>query len=147
MLLPNSRGGFFLAAYTSSLAVAALCLSMATLPAIGRQSQNVAPQTGNASLEAIEAKRKDLFERMMGAPDDLDTAFEYAALSSQAADLEGAISTLERMLIYAPGLPRLQLELGVLYYRLGAYETARQYFEGTKAAGEVPAEVSTKVEQ
>eukprot|EP01032_Pedospumella_encystans_P000934 gene934-1080_t len=51
------------------------------------------------------------------------------------------------MLIYAPGLPRLQLELGVLYYRLGAYETARQYFDGAKAAGDVPPEVSAKVDQ
>ena len=147
MVLPKSRGGFFLAAHTSGMAVAALCLAMPALPAIAQQSQNVAPQTGNASLAGIQAQRKVLFERMMTAPDELDTAFEYAALSSQAGDLEGAISTLERMLIYAPGLPRLQLELGVLYYRLGAYETARQYFEGAKAAGEVPPEVSTKVDQ
>ncbi|MDH4412061.1 MAG: tetratricopeptide repeat protein [Rhizobium sp.] len=83
----------------------------------------------------------------MAAPDDLDAAFDYAALSSQAGDLEGAISTLERMLIYAPGLPRLQLELGVLYYRLGAYETARQYFNGAKTSGDVPPEVSAKVDQ
>lgn len=144
MVLPKSRGGFSLAAYKSSLAVAALCLAM---PANAQPSQNVAPRTGRASLAAIEAQRKDLFERMMAAPDDLDTAFQYGSLSSQAGDLEGAISTLERMLIYAPGLPRLQLELGVLYYRLGAYETARQYFDGAKASGDVPPEVSTKVEQ
>lgn len=105
------------------------------------------PRTGASSAEDIEGARRQLFARMMAAPDDLDTAFEYAALSSQAGDLEGAISTLERMLIYAPGLPRLQLELGVLYYRLGAYETARQYFDGAKASGDVPAEVSAKVDQ
>jgi len=28
------------------------------------------------------------------------------------------------MLIYAPNTPRLQLELGVLYYRIGAYDVA-----------------------
>ncbi|WP_187182171.1 tetratricopeptide repeat protein [Rhizobium sp. WL3] len=147
MLLPKILGAFRLASYKLSLAVGGLFLAMPVFPAIAQQSQNVAPRTGSISLDAIEAKRKALFERMMAALDDLDTAFEYAALSSQAGDLEGAISTLERMLIYAPGLPRLQLELGVLYYRLGAYETARQYFEGAKATGDVPPEVSAKVDQ
>jgi Flp pilus assembly protein TadD len=50
---------------------------------------------------------------MIARPNDLDLAFEYATLSSQAGDYEGAISTLERMLVYAPNTPRLQLELGV----------------------------------
>ncbi|RKE85765.1 tetratricopeptide repeat protein [Rhizobium sp. AG855] len=113
---------------------------------LAQSSQNVGPRPGGQSLDVIEAERKKLFAQMMAHPDDLDTAFQYAALSSQAGDLEGAVSTLERMLIYAPGLPRLQLELGVLYYRLGAYETARQYFEGAQSAGDVPPEVKTKVE-
>ncbi len=95
----------------------------------------------------IEARRKVLLTRMMADPSDLDIAFEYAALSSQAGDLEGAISTLERMLIFAPGLPRLQLELGVLYYRLGANEPALSYFNGALAAPDVPPDVRDKVEQ
>ncbi len=147
MLLPKRRAPAPLAAYSLNLTLVAACLVLPVLPAAAQQSQNVMPRIAGSSSEAIEAERRQLFERMMAAPDDLDTAFEYAALSSQAGDLEGAISTLERMLIYAPGLPRLQLELGVLYYRLGAYETARQYFDGAKAAGEVPPEVSAKVDQ
>jgi tetratricopeptide (TPR) repeat protein len=147
MPLPKSRGAVPPAACMLSLAVLALSLTAPTFQAAAQQSQNVAPRPAGMSIDEIEAKRKALFERMLTAPDDLDTAFEYAALSSQAGDLEGAISTLERMLIYAPGLPRLQLELGVLYYRLGAYETARQYFDGARAAGDVPPEVSAKVNQ
>ncbi len=122
-------------------------LSLPPADALAQSSENVAPRLGGQSKETIEAERKKLFAQMMARPDDLDTAFEYAALSSQAGDLEGAVSTLERMLIYAPGLPRLQLELGVLYYRLGAYETARQYFEGAQSAGNVPPEVTAKVEE
>jgi tetratricopeptide (TPR) repeat protein len=122
-------------------------LALSASETLAQSSQNVAPRAQGQSLETIEAERKKLFDRMMARPDDLDTAFQYAALSSQAGDLEGAVSTLERMLIYAPGLPRLQLELGVLYYRLGAYETARQYFEGAQAAGNVPPEVEAKVEE
>jgi hypothetical protein len=147
MTLPKSRKAALFSVHPLLLCLVAASLTLSTAEATAQQSQNVAPRTGSASIDEIEAKRKALFGRMMTAPDDLDTAFEYAALSSQAGDLEGAISTLERMLIYAPGLPRLQLELGVLYYRLGAYETARQYFDGAKAAGNVPAEVSAKVDQ
>jgi hypothetical protein len=147
MPLSISRGAFPSAVTLIGLALLAPVLVSTASPAAAQSSQNVAPRLGSTSLDDIETKRKDLFNRMIAAPDDLDTAFEYAALSSQAGDLEGAISTLERMLIYAPGLPRLQLELGVLYYRLGAWETARQYFDGAKAAGDVPPDVTAKVDQ
>jgi hypothetical protein len=40
------------------------------------------------------------------------------------------------MLIYAPNTPRLQLELGVLYYRIGAYEVAPSYFAACQSAGD-----------
>ncbi|MEX6507569.1 hypothetical protein [Jiella sp. M17.18] len=107
---------------------------------------NVAPRAEPGALAQIRTRREALFARMLANPSDLDTAFEYAALSSQAGDLEAAIATLERMLIFAPGLPRLQLELGVLYYRLGAYETAKTYFQGALGAPNVPEPVKAKVE-
>lgn len=82
---------------------------------------------------------------MIARPNDLDLAFEYAKLSSEAGDYEGAISTLERMLIYAPSTPRLQLELGVLYYKIGAYDVARNYFEQALANRNVPPEVAQQI--
>lgn len=82
---------------------------------------------------------------MMANPSDLDAAFAYASLSAQEGDLEGAISTLERMLIFAPGLPRLQLELGVLYFRLGAYDTSDSYFQAVLANPATPADVLERV--
>lgn len=108
-------------------------------------SQNVTPAAAPAGSATIEARRKALFARMLADPSNLDVAFEYAALSQQAGDLEAAISTLERMLIFAPGLPRLQFELGVLYYRLGAYETAGTYFRAVEAAEDVPPDVASLV--
>ena len=107
----------------------------------------VAPQATGSKAQQVQARREVLFKAMLQKPDDLDAAFEYAALSAQVGDLEAAISTLERMLIFAPGLPRLQLELGVLYYRLAAFETARGYFEAAGAAPDVPPEVRFRVEQ
>lgn len=97
------------------------------------------------SQPSVEQQRDALFQRMLANPADLDAAFAYAALSANAGDLEGAISTLERMLIFAPGLPRLQLELGVLYFRLGAYDTAESYFAAVLAAPGVPQDVLDRV--
>jgi tetratricopeptide (TPR) repeat protein len=108
-------------------------------------SSVVAPEVSGSALSQAEARRKVLLVKMMADPSNLDIAFEYAALSSQVGDLEGAISTLERMLIYAPGLPRLDLELGVLYYRLGANDSAKSYFEAAVSGPDVPAEVKAKV--
>ncbi len=109
--------------------------------------QIISPNIGTQSLDAIEARRKALFEIMFSSPSDLDVAFKYAALSIQVGDVEAAISTLERMLIFAPGLPRLQLELGLLYYRVSAFQTARSYFEAAISSPDVPEEVRKKVEQ
>ncbi|MDC1171669.1 tetratricopeptide repeat protein, partial [Alphaproteobacteria bacterium] len=47
----------------------------------------------------------------------------------KAGDFEGAISSLERMLILDPNLPRIRYELGVLYFKLGSYDVAATYFE------------------
>lgn len=108
-------------------------------------SQNVSPSVGAASLAAVESRRKLLFAQMLRDPANLDVAFEYAALSVQAGDLESAISTLERMLIFAPGLPRLQFELGILYYRLEAYDTSATYFRTVAANPAVPPEIVAQV--
>jgi tetratricopeptide (TPR) repeat protein len=121
-------------------------------PALAQTSRLVAPKSvvppmSQIDVQDVQGRREVLFQTMLEKPDDLDAAFEYAALSVKAGDLEAAISTLERMLIFAPGLPRLQLELGVLYYRLSAYETARSYFEAAVSAPDVPEEVRGKVEQ
>ncbi|HET7448790.1 MAG TPA: hypothetical protein VFJ49_12930 [Methyloceanibacter sp.] len=49
------------------------------------------------------------------------------------------------MLIYAPSTPRLQLELGVLYYKIGAYDVARNYFEQALANRNVQPEVAQQI--
>jgi cytochrome c-type biogenesis protein CcmH/NrfG len=71
-----------------------------------------APDAGVTAPD-IEARRQALLQQMLQDPSNLDVAFEYASLSSQVGDYEAAISTLERMLIFAPNTPRLQLELGI----------------------------------
>jgi hypothetical protein len=119
------------------------CVGVALVIALGCFS--AVAQSSEIGTAEIDLQREQLFQTMLARPDDLDVAFEYAALSAQAGDYEAAISTLERMLIFAPGLPRLQLELGVLYYRLGSYQSARSYFEAAISGPGVPPEVHEQV--
>ncbi|GGE96247.1 hypothetical protein GCM10007285_24860 [Stappia taiwanensis] len=102
-----------------------------------------APATENPALLARQA---ELLAAMLRDPSNLDIAFEYAELSSRIGDLEAAVGTLERMLIYAPGEPRIRLELGALYFRLGSFDMARVHFEAVAQTPGVPDEVAARAE-
>ncbi len=110
------------------------------VPAASAQNEAAAA----SATAAVEARRETLFAAMLDDPSNLDIAFEYATLSAQVGDYEAAIGTLERMLIYAPNLPRIQLELGVLYYRIGATEMAKSYLEAAEVSS-APPEVRERV--
>ncbi len=136
---------------TYAVAVAAIFLAAgAYAQGVDRKALATAASASSAPTDQerqqIEARRKELFHKMLADPTNLDVAFEYAGLSARVGDVEAAISTLERMLIFAPGLPRLQLELGVLYYRVGAFETARAYFQQALKAPNVPDVVKARVD-
>ena len=87
------------------------------------------------------------FQEMLKRPADLEVLFRFAAIATRAGDYEGAISALERMLLVNPDLPRVRLELAVLYYRLGSFEIARSYLEAVVATPGVAPEVRTRAEQ
>ena len=124
------------------LAFAAALLVPCGVPDVARADD---AETAAGASAAVEARREQLFVAMLNDPTNLDIAFEYAMLSAQLGDYEGAIATLERMLIYAPNLPRLQLELGVLYYRIGATDLARSYLEAARRQN-TPPQVEDRVD-
>ncbi len=99
-----------------------------------------------ADQAALEAQKDRLFQKMLANPADLDTAFDYANVAAQLGDNEAAVSTLERMLLFNPNLPRVDLELGALYFRMGSFDIARTYFDKAMAANP-PAEVQQRVNQ
>ncbi|MCA8927729.1 MAG: DUF560 domain-containing protein [Alphaproteobacteria bacterium] len=92
-----------------------------------------------------EADLDRAFQKVLADPSDLDAAFEYAGIASAMGDYEAAISSLERMLIYNPDLPRVHAELGVLYFRLKSYGAAKSYFQQALAAPDVPDSVRERV--
>jgi len=89
---------------------------------------------------------KALFDQMFANPTNLDVTFRFAEMATQLGDYEAAIGALERMLFFNPDLPRVKLELGVLYFKLGSYAMAQYYFKSAISGRNVPAEVRAKVD-
>ena len=113
---------------------------------INLTAQNVPPSiTDPQELEATQAERQRVFDSIIDDPTNLENLFNYANLSILVGDLEAAIGIFEQMLIYKPDLPRIKLELGVLYFRLGAYASAKRYLDDIKNY-DPPKEVKEKVE-
>jgi len=98
-----------------------------------------AAAVSDADFEALAAK-------VFANPRDLDTTFEYARMAAERNDYEAAIGALERMLFFNPDLPRVRLELGVLYFRMGSYEMAQTYFETARGAPDLPPDAATKID-
>ena len=93
-------------------------------------SQNVPPTISDPEqLETIRKERQLIFDQLIEEPTNQSNLFKYANLSIILGDLEAAIGVFEQMLIYKPDLPRIKLELGVLYFRLGEYASAKRYLD------------------
>lgn len=93
----------------------------------------------------LEQQFERAFQQMLRNPSDLDNTFRYAELAIRIGDYEAAISALERMLLFNPDLPRVRLELGVLYFRLGSYAIARTYLQRALEGDNVPDDVRARV--
>ncbi len=120
--------------------VALLCAGAAALAV-----SLAAPAPARAADDAAQATYDAAFDAMQRDPGNSDKALAYAEAAIKVGDLEGAISAIERLLIFNPDLPRLQLEAGVLYYRLKAYEAARGYLERLAARSDLPPDVRDRV--
>lgn len=81
---------------------------------------------------------EQLFESMKSDPTNPNKTFRFAQAAIKAGDINGAIAALERMLLSNPGLSNIELELGVLYLRVGAVELASEFIDSALRAPEVP---------
>lgn len=116
------------------------------LVAIGLFCGSAAAQELSAADRTnLQSRKEALFQQMLREPGNLDVTFAYADVSARLGDNEAAVAALERMLLFNPNLPRVQLELGALYFRMGSYEISRTYFEKA-LAGSPPPDVRSRVE-
>ena len=92
----------------------------------------------------LEAQKAALFNQMLNKPGDLDVTFAYADVAARLGDNEAAVAALERMLLFNRDLPRVDLELGALYFRMGSFDVARTYFQKA-LAGNPPPEIKNRI--
>ena len=107
----------------------AKALAASAFLAAGLIGAPVAAQVAADEEQALRVEQRQQFAAMFEAPDDVDLMFKYALTSIRLQDYEAAITTLERILIYNPNLPRVKVELGASYFRIGSYPVAKFYFE------------------
>jgi tetratricopeptide (TPR) repeat protein len=111
--------------------------------AFGAEAQYAAPAAEDRTQ--IEVAYDEAFRSMFKDPGNLDKAFTFALLAIRIGDYEGAIATLERMLLIDPDLPRVRMELGVLYFRLKSYQVAKGYLEEVRDDPAAPELVKERV--
>lgn len=119
--------------------VAAFIGVVAAIPAAAQQPSLPSEQT-RAAYDAA-------FQETLKNPTDPATLIRYADLAVQVGDIEAAISALERLLLIEGDQPKVKLELGVLYFRLGSYEAARTYLESARGSGAASPETKERAAQ
>jgi tetratricopeptide (TPR) repeat protein len=87
---------------------------------------------GNTSRTEVQNAFQKAFWAMLADPSDTEKTIRYAELAVKLGDYEAAIPPLERLLMLNPGLPKVRLEVGVLYYLLNSREVARGYLNDVK---------------
>lgn len=100
-----------------------------------------------APTVADQAAYEAAFQESLRKPSDPPTVLRYAELAIKVGNLEGAISALERLLLVDGDQPRIKLELGVLYFRLGSYQAARGLLESARASSRANAETKARAGQ
>ncbi|MBB5048091.1 tetratricopeptide (TPR) repeat protein [Rhodopseudomonas rhenobacensis] len=103
------------------------------------------PTAAPTPASVVQGDYDALFQQMYQSPSNLDVSFRFAHEAVARGDYEAAIGALERMLFFNPDLPRVKLELGVLYFKLGSFEIARGYLQDAVKGANVPAEVRSQV--
>jgi tetratricopeptide (TPR) repeat protein len=145
--LAHSPAAFAQVASSSSPAPAPAVGALASGQAAAASTPGASPPPAAPMNDADKRILADLlFKRLLLKPDDLDAGFRYAQLETELGDYEAAIGALERILYYNPNLPRVKLQLGVLYFHLRSYEMARNYFDAVLNAPDTPDDVRTEVQ-
>lgn len=120
-------------------------------PNVDRESQDASrrgalEQKAAAAASASAASSDEIpFASVLAAPGDLELNERFAREQIRRGDLRGAATTLERILILAPGRDRTRLLYAAVLYRLDALQDAEREVRlvlGRTAPAEVIAEAN-----
>lgn len=128
-----------------SRVLASVLIAAAALPAAAQGTAGPAKsETPAPPTPQLQAEYDAAFQETLKKPADPPTLMKYAELAVKVGNLEGAISALERLLLIDGDNPELMLEIGVLYFRLGAFEPSRGYLEGAQASRRASPEIKQR---
>jgi hypothetical protein len=125
--------------------IVAAALLLAAPLAADRGRTLAQPQPAPTPASVVANDYDALFQQMFQNPSNLEISFKFAEQAAARGDYEAAIGALERMLFFNPNLPRVKLELGVLYFKLGSWDLARGYFQDAIKGGDVPNDIRAQV--
>ena len=117
------------------IALAGTALAQTTAPQVERDVQRPGSAT-ESTVRGSESQRESLgpastfqgrdvtFDEVLRDPDNVDLNYAYALTLIRQGDLLGALSTLERILLRNPNIPRVRLLYAIVLYRLNAVDEA-----------------------
>lgn len=95
----------------------------------GRTTESVI-KVNETETDAVRARalegRKVTYDEVLRDPDNVDLNYAFALTQIREGDLLGALSTIERILLKNPALPRVRLLHAVVLYRLNAVAEAER---------------------
>lgn len=103
--------------------------------------------SAQSALDSSADAYRQALEAVLADPGNPQKSFDFVQAATNAGDLRGATSALERILLLDPRLANIRLELGVLYQRLGNRELARYHLEEALRAPNMPSPVRKRAER
>jgi hypothetical protein len=118
-------------------ALAGTAVAQTTSPQIERDTREPG-RTTETTVRGSDTQRESLgpvstfagrdvtFEEVLKDPDNLELNYAFALTQVRQGDLLGALSTLERILLRNPGVPRVRLLYAIVLFRLNAVQEAER---------------------
>jgi tetratricopeptide (TPR) repeat protein len=103
------------------------------------------PKPFQNTPEAQEADQ--LFQQLLKDPKNVDLTFRYAQAAIKSGNIEGAISSLERLLLLDRNFPGVKIQLAELYADLKSYNMAKTYLTQARAEPGVNAESLSRIDK
>lgn len=91
----------------------------------------------SAHAAGEETEFQAAFEALQGAPTNPKNIWRYVRAAKAVGDYESAIGVLEPILLIDADQQVIRSEVGLLYYMLGSYSTARRHLSAALESGEL----------
>jgi tetratricopeptide (TPR) repeat protein len=86
---------------------------------------------------AARAEYDASFQALLARPNDVETVLRYSEAAENVGDYESSIAPLEGLFLYDSNLPKVRLQLGILYLHLRSFHTAHNYFTTALACSDI----------